>query len=507
MARVSVTNRLWFRLALLLAGIHALLLPLLFGGLLLIMQRGLEDALLDEVRTYGRLLADELELGDALNSPARTVSLLDSVILSGRGVYAEVIDGARDIRSGLNAPGLRYPGKDDLRLSERADHTYFLSILVNHAGRQITLRLGFDTSSTVDRITHARHEIELAILLFLAASVALGIWLAKRLTKPLTSLQTAAARIARGDVTSRLIVPSSLHEIRELTDHLEFMRSELVGTNARLEQKIREHAATEGQRRELAERLRLQERIASIGTLASGIAHEFNNILTPVLLYTQSAFDELPPDSTAADDLRHVLTATRRARQLVGRILTFNRDIGDGAHVPLSLTHLTEEVLQLVRVAVPANVEVQSCFERDLPLVHGDPDLTSQMIMNLCTNAYQAMRAAGGRLNVSVTRVPGAHDPRVAAGDYVVLEVSDTGHGISEGQLPRIFEPFFTTREIGEGTGLGLFVVHGIATAMGATITVDSQLSHGTIFRVHFPVYQAQAVLPQQRASTAGASP
>ncbi len=485
MARV--VDRLWFRLALLLAAIHALLLPVLFGGLLLIMQHGLEDALLDEVRTYGRLLADELELGDVLSSPDRTMMLLDSVILSGRGVFAEVVEGGKVIRSSLNAPGLGYPGQDDLRLDERQDHTYFLSMLINKNERQIVLRLGFDTSSTLEHIQHARHEIELAVLLFLLASIVLGIWLATRMARPMSRLQEAARRIADGDVTSQLTSTSSLHEVRALTEHLEYMRSQLVGMNARLEQKIKEHAATEGQRQELAERLRQQERIASIGTLASGIAHEFNNILTPILLYTQSASDELPAGSAAAEDLHHVLSASRRARQLVSRILTFSREIGDGARAPIKLAALTEEVLQLVRVAVPGNVEVQRALEPDLPDINGDPDLTSQLVMNLCTNAYQAMRDNGGLLRISLTRQADVPDIRVTPGDYVVLEVSDTGHGINEAALPRIFEPFFTTRDIGEGTGLGLFVVHGVATAMGATITVDSKVGQGTRFRVYFP--------------------
>jgi signal transduction histidine kinase len=487
-----VANRLWFRLTLVLLGIHAVLLPLLFYGLLVIVQRSLADVFLDEVRTYGRLLADELELGDALSSPARTLTLLDSVILSGQGVYAEVIEGQEHLRSALVSPGLRVPNGDDFVFGGRGDHTYYLSVPVTKGSRQVILRLGFDESGTDERIERARERIFMAVLLFTAASIGMAIWLATRIAQPLTHLQRAAQRIATGDSQSHLEVPSSIHEVRELARHLESMRSELVGTNDRLEREMADRAAAEAQRRSLEERLRHRERIASIGTLAGGIAHEFNNIMTPILLYTQMALDEVKDDTLLADDLRRVVASAHRARQLVTRILTFSREIGSGSSSPVRVGPVVDEVLGLLRAVVPANVEIIRGPGRDDPMIIGDAELIRQLTMNLCTNAYQAMQPAGGVLSVDLTRASQPLDPRVSPGDYLVLEVADTGHGMDEQTRARIFEPFFTTREVGQGSGLGLSVVHGIATGMGATILVDSEPGHGSRFRVYFRVPTAE---------------
>src|SRR5262249_2712551 len=151
---------------------------------------------------------------------------------------------------------------------------------------------------------------------FTLVSVALAIWLATRLARPMTHVQTAARRIASGDVHSRIEFASSVFEVRELTRHLESMRRELVGTNERLAREMLQRAAAEAERRSLEERLRHRERIATVGTLAGGIAHEFNNIMTPILLYAQNALDEVPADGALAEDLRRVISAAHRARSL-----------------------------------------------------------------------------------------------------------------------------------------------------------------------------------------------
>jgi signal transduction histidine kinase len=152
---------------------------------------------------------------------------------------------------------------------------------------------------------------------------------------------------------------------------------------------------------------------------------------------------------------------------------------------------VVDEVLALLRAVVPANIEIvrRGVEEADAPIV-GETGLIHQLIMNLCTNAYQAMERDGGVMTVTLSREPGGLDARTLPGDYVVLEIRDTGEGMDEETRARIFEPFFTTREVGAGTGLGLSVVHGIATSMNATITVDSRLGAGARFRVYFPVFR-----------------
>jgi signal transduction histidine kinase len=483
--------------------IHAVLLPLLFFGLLIIVERSHADIFVNQVRTYGRLLADELELGDVLSSPDRTLELLDSIILSGQGVYAEVAVGERSLRSNLVAPAIdRFPG-DDFEFGEHSDHTYFLSVPVTRAGQRVDLRLGFDETATWEQIQLARNQILAALLAFTLVSVALAIWLATRIAQPMIRLQNAARRIATGHFDSHLETGSKIHEVQDLTDHLESMRSELVGINARLSKEMVERAAAEAQRQSLEEKLRHRERIATVGTLAGGIAHEFNNILTPILLYTQTALEEIPASSPSASDLRRVIAAANRARSLVTRILTFSRQMESGEKSLVRLGPIIEEVLALLRAIVPPNVEIVSELSSDVPAVLGDVSLIHQLAMNLCTNAYQAMRATEGRLTVAFTRRLERFDERLPPGDYVELTIADTGHGMDAKTKARIFEPFFTTREVGEGTGLGLSVALGIATSMNASILVDSELGAGTTFRVCFPVPAAAG----EGASEADASP
>jgi signal transduction histidine kinase len=465
--------------------IHAVLLPVLFSGLLYIVRQSLADTFIDEVRSYGRLLADELELGDALDSAERTRTLLDSIILSGRVVYAEVLENGTVLRSGLVPRDVgAFPG-DDFKFGDHHDRTYFLSVPINRRAAALVLRLGFDETPTLEHIERARARILWALIAFTVVSVALAIWLATRIAQPMIHLQNAARRIATGNFDAHLSAESSIHEVQELARDLESMRSELVGINERLSREVMERGAAEAERRALEERLRHSERVATVGTLAGGIAHEFNNIMTPILLYAQTALEEVPATNPAAADLTRVIAAAHRARALVNRILAFSRDFQSGPNTLVRIGPIVEEVMALLRAIVPSNVEIVVDCPRDHPAILGDPSLLHQLVMNLCTNAWQAMKATGGLLTVRVTRERRVSEPR---GDCVVLDVSDTGHGMDERTRSRIFEPFFTTREVGEGTGLGLSVADGIAASMGATIMVDSEPGRGARFRVYFPV-------------------
>ncbi|HZF16699.1 MAG TPA: ATP-binding protein [Steroidobacteraceae bacterium] len=483
-----LTNRLWVRVASNVLVIHAVLLPVLYFGLTFIVERSHADNFVGQVRTYGRLLADELELGDALARPERTIALLDSIILSGQGVYAELVDGQSSTRSTLIDPGFGgFPG-DDFEFDAHADHTYFLSVPVARADRATVLRLGFDETPTLDQIQAARNRIIMALLAFTVVSVGLGIWLAARIARPMIDLQNSARSIATGKVDAHLEATSSIYEVKELAHDLESMRSELVGTSARLAREMTERAAAQAQQRALEQRLWRRERIATVGTLAGGIAHEFNNIMTPILLYAQTALDEVGPAGPVAEDLRRVIAAAHRARALVNRVLTFSRQIESGDSAQVSLEPVVEEVLALLRATIQPNIEIIGALGPNVPPVVGDASLVHQLVMNLCTNACQAMRSTGGRLTVSVTHAARVADDRVPRGDYVVLEVADTGHGMDARTMERIFEPFFTTREVGEGTGLGLSVAHGISSSIGATIVVDSAPEAGAAFKVYFPL-------------------
>jgi len=160
-----------------------------------------------------------------------------------------------------------------------------------------------------------------------------------------------------------------------------------------------------------------------------------------------------------------------------------------------------EEALTLLREIVPVNIEIVFTAPPEALLVRGDASLVHQVVINLCTNAYKAIGRNGGKLGVKLAAVDDPSDGQLAPGCYHLLEVSDTGHGMDQSVLAHIFEPFFTTREVGEGTGLGLAVVHGIVSSMRGAITVRSRPGHGTTFSVYLPATSAQ---PQAAAAAAG---
>ena len=243
--------------------------------------------------------------------------------------------------------------------------------------------------------------------------------------------------------------------------------------------------------------LRQAQRVQSLGTLAGGIAHDFSNVLVAVGGNAELAARELPPDHTAQKHLQRIAQATTRATDLVQRILAFSRQ-----HEPrwasVALSPIVEEVLKLLRAALPASIALHTRFEADVPTVRADASQLHQVLMNLGTNAAHAMAEHGGVLEVglaAVTLSSGAAvgAPELRPGRYVKLSVSDTGTGMDRATLERIFEPFFTTKDPGHGTGLGLSVVHGIVKGHGAAITVDSRVGHGTTFNVYFAAEEAPA--------------
>ena len=254
---------------------------------------------------------------------------------------------------------------------------------------------------------------------------------------------------------------------------------------------MQEREALEQKRLDLERKLLHRERIATIGTLAGGVAHEFNNIMTPILLYSQVALHDAPPESALARDLTRIIAAAHRARSLVNGILTFSREMDSRDASVFNLHPIVDEALVLLRAIVPANVEITFQPQPEDASVFGDPSLLHQVVINLCTNAYQAMRTTGGILALELRVVTDPPDKEVQHGQYVLLEVRDTGHGMDESVLDHIFDPFFTTRDVGEGTGLGLSVVHGIVTAMNGVITVESQVGRGTIVKVYLPAAEA----------------
>lgn len=255
---------------------------------------------------------------------------------------------------------------------------------------------------------------------------------------------------------------------------------------------ISELQRAQSEHRRLEVRVREAQHMESLGLLAGGIAHDFNNMLTILIGRAELALMFMGPDSPARDHVQHMLVAGERAAGMVSQILSFSRREPLDCTI-VSLGPVVQEALDLLRTMKPEGVALRSEIAQDVPAVLADATQIEQVLLNLCTNAFRAMRETGGVLTVTVepetltARAAQAH-PAARPGEYARLVVHDTGHGIPSEVLERIFEPFFTTQPTGEGTGMGLAMSHGIVASHGGFITVDSTIGVGTEFCVHLPV-------------------
>jgi len=243
--------------------------------------------------------------------------------------------------------------------------------------------------------------------------------------------------------------------------------------------------------RALEKQFRQSQRIEAIGTLAGGIAHDFNNILTAVIGYTEFTMADLPSESQNQFSLSEVLKAAHRAKDLVQQILMFGQQM-ERERTPTMITPIIKEALELLRATIPTTIGICHEIDEDTGSVLADPTQIHQVIMNLGTNAYHAMKENGGTLEVTMDNLHvdaelAATSPELHEGAYVRLAVSDTGHGMGQETLDHVFEPYFTTKKTGEGSGLGLSVVHGIVMGHGGAITVKSTPGEGTSFTIYLP--------------------
>jgi len=242
---------------------------------------------------------------------------------------------------------------------------------------------------------------------------------------------------------------------------------------------------------DLEKRLNQAEKMEALGTLAGGIAHDFNNILSVVIGYSEVSMDDVPKGGLLGSNLQQILKAGRRARDLVKQILAFSRQT-EQERRPLEISPVVKETLKLLRASLPATIEIKQDIESCLGSVLTDPTQINQIVMNLCTNAAHAMRQKGGTLHVRVHNVDLDTSfvnrfPDMEPGSYVRLTVTDDGHGMTREVKERIFDPYFTTKATGEGTGLGLAVVHGIIRSHGGMVTVLSEPEKGSTFHVYLP--------------------
>ena len=256
------------------------------------------------------------------------------------------------------------------------------------------------------------------------------------------------------------------------------------------------------EKKRLEDQLQQAQKMEAIGTLAGGIAHDFNNILSPIIIHTEMALMDLPPESPLKHNLEEVYRASERAKNLVRQILTFSRHQHQ-ERTPLKLGIILKEVIKLLRSSLPATIDIHQDIETTSDAILADPTQIHQVILNLCTNAFHAMREKGGVLKIglkdeNLDADKASRFANFAPGNYVNLIVSDTGHGMDEETMKRIFEPYFTTKDPGEGTGMGLAVIHGIVKNYGGDITVESEPGKGTTFQIFFPKIEVDILPPPE---------
>jgi PAS domain S-box-containing protein len=269
---------------------------------------------------------------------------------------------------------------------------------------------------------------------------------------------------------------------------------------------ITERKEAQEERMELQIQLQQAQKMEAIGTLAGGIAHDFNNILMPLLIHTEMTLEALPEDSPWIFNLEEVLKAGNRAKDLVKQILTFSRQ-SEEQKTHLKLRFVIEDCMKLLRSSLPSTIEIQLNIETQpgLDTVYADFTQLHQILMNICTNAYHAMREKGGILeirleNINIDSNSKDFSPDLIPGTYHQLSIRDTGRGMEKETMDRIFDPYFTTKEKGEGTGLGLSVVHGIVKNHEGVITVESEPGDGTTFHVFLPVAEQEEKIEIKKA-------
>ncbi len=304
--------------------------------------------------------------------------------------------------------------------------------------------------------------------------------------------QIIGAVVAIMDVTSQMEAEEALHKAHdELESRVQERTFQLSEAYENLQKEVDE-------RQKIEDQFRQSQKLEAIGVLAGGVAHDFNNVLAGIIGFVEMVLDDIDPDGPEHRRLELVLKGAHRGRDLVKQILTFSRQTEQDRE-PVALSQTIEEGLKFLRPALPSTVQIVSRKLTDDDMILADPAQMHQILMNLCTNAAHAMRENGGSLHISVSKISLSKSdcvpvPEMKPGEYVVLEVRDTGCGMTAETLERMFDPFFTTKKQGEGTGLGLSVVHGILKSHGGYVAVNSEPGKGTEFKVYLPKINEPAV-------------
>jgi len=340
--------------------------------------------------------------------------------------------------------------------------------------------------------SHAIYVIGISIGFILIFALTIGFLLQRMIYLPLKDLASGAEKVSSGELHHAIPVRSS-DEFGRVAGSFNHMTAALGESRREMEQLVQtlETKVAERTKELLVAKAEVAqgEKLASIGVLASGIAHELNNPLTGVLTFTSLMRKKAPEGSEDAEDLDLVIRETKRCASIIKRLLDFARE-----KVPVkgfyNLNQVIEDTVRFVeRPASLQQVEIVTELDPALPQAWGDADLIKQVILNLLVNAQQAIDGKGSitvQTHPLATTVNTKVDPAIAP--MVEVVVTDTGCGIPQANLQRIFDPFFTSKEVGKGTGLGLSVSYGIVKAHGGKISVESVVGTGTTFRICLPI-------------------
>jgi two-component system, cell cycle sensor histidine kinase and response regulator CckA len=268
---------------------------------------------------------------------------------------------------------------------------------------------------------------------------------------------------------------------------------------------ITDQRRAEEDKKELEEQLWQARKMESLGTLVGGIAHEFNNMLAIIMGNSEVAIEDMPQWSPAYANIKEIMSASLKARDMVRQLLTFGRK-NDTFKKPLHIKAVVTDALKLIRSSLPANITIKEEICVNVAPIIGNLTQINQVLINLCGNAADAMQTMGSTLTIALSNKVIAKEKKhgshtLASGRYVQLTVSDDGCGMDVETLNRIYDPFFTTKAVGKGTGLGLAVVHGIVNRHGGVILVESQSGKGTVFKILFPAHEGP-VEPAPKAQT-----
>ncbi len=265
---------------------------------------------------------------------------------------------------------------------------------------------------------------------------------------------------------------------------------------------ITENMRMEEEKNNLQKQLQQSQKMESIGTLAGGVAHDFNNMLSVILGNAELAMDDVPEWHPVRNNLEQVKTASLRAKDVIRQLLSFSRK-SDPKRKPVKISSIIEDSLAFIRSSIPTSIEIKMHISDESAIILADPTQMHQVMLNLCTNASHAMSESGGILQVMLYIVDMGKDEtyrpiELKQGRYVKIIVSDTGRGIEKEDMDRIFDPYFTTKAVGKGSGIGLSVVHGIVKSNEGSISVDSEYGKGTTFTLLFPVFEEEPAIEEE---------